>query len=363
VVVDLIHDAEIHESEWRTAHQPDDFIYRRSLVLVPINWIIGGLPYREFESHSLRQLTLRLLVFFASWRTTPGLAPGQKRGMPCHRVRRSAIVISNVRGEGEASTTKLEIYKRYLTAAAEIAFDGRNMPYEWGQLPKTLNIGWMPYRDMFDEFSREIANSVNQLTDYAHRFKVWDRAISSMSDQEKIDAVHEFIDPLATVGLTLPYVIRSRFIFVIAHLCHQANRARDGTSWRDDFPLDRKIDSKHADKYGSKWERYYRLKCRIEKINDESYQAATHDFRHKYNHRFSPHVVAGITQFITRQVDAQTKKVSYSFGGIPPLALEIVAELLSDQCNRCYRAFEAFEELIREHEVSITKHQLSYDAK
>jgi hypothetical protein len=254
----------------------------------------------------------------------------------------------------------LELYRRYLAAHETAAFDGRLMPYEWGDLPKSLNIRWMAYRDMFDEFSREIANSLNDLTNYTHRLKVWSVVVSSMLEQEKMDAVHEFIDPLATLGLTHPYVIRSRFIFATAHLCHQANQSRDGMSWDDDLRLDREIVFKDADKYGANWPRYNRLKKRIEKINDKRYQAATHDFRNAYNHRFSPRVVLGLTQIVTRQVDARTKKVSYSFGGLPPLMLDVVAELLTDQCKRGYAAFEAFQALVREHEASIAEHARRY---
>jgi hypothetical protein len=149
----------------------------------------------------------------------------------------------------------IEPYRQYLAAFETTASEGTVMPYEWDRLPKSLSVGWIPYRYMFDEFSREIANSLNQLTNYARRLKTWSVVISSMADQEKLDAAHEFINPVAIVGLTLPYVIRSRFIFAVAHLCHQANRSRDGVKWRDDFPLDDEIYFDVADKYGAGWHR------------------------------------------------------------------------------------------------------------
>ena len=218
----------------------------------------------------------------------------------------------------------------------------------------------MPYRDMFDEFSREIANSLNKLTDYTNRLKAWGLVIASMTDQEKMDAAHEFIDPLATIGLNLPYVIRSRFIFAVAHLCHQANRSRDGFPWRDDLPLDHEIYFEAADKYGTGWPEYKPLKRCIEAIGNKSYQSATHDFRHAYNHRFSPRVVIGVTRMVTRQVNPETKTVSYAFGGTPALTLDIVVELLAQQCENSYASFEAFQRLTREQELSIAEYQLRY---
>jgi hypothetical protein len=178
------------------------------------------------------------------------------------------------------TTISIELYRQYLAVSATPS-KGKVMPYDWGGLPKSLSISWMGYRLMFDEFSREIANSINQLTDYAHRLKTWSAVISSMTDQEKVNAAREFIDPLAVVGLTLPDVIRSRFIFAVAHLCHQANRALDGKKWRDDFPLDHEIYFPAADKYGARWRAYKSLKPRLEKINNKRYQTATCEFRHR----------------------------------------------------------------------------------
>jgi hypothetical protein len=258
------------------------------------------------------------------------------------------------------TTMSIELYRQYLAASETTASEGKVMPYEWGRLPKSLSISWMAYRQMFDEFSREIANSINQLTDYAHRLKNWSAVISSMADQEKVDAAREFIDPLAIVGLTLPYVIRSRFIFAVAHLCHQANRSRDGIKWRDDFPLDDEIYFDAADKYGTGWPGYKPFKRCIERLGDKSYQTKTCDFRHAYNHRFSPHVVIGITSIVKRKVDTQTKNVTYAFGAIPALTVKVVAELLRDQCKHGYAAFGAFQKLIGEHEVSIAKYNLKH---
>lgn len=251
-----------------------------------------------------------------------------------------------------------ELYTKYLAALDAAAFDGRYVAHEPDGFPKSLHITWMAYRDMLQEFSREISNSLNDLTNYTHRLKAWGTVISPMPDQEKLETTHEFIDPLATVSLTLPYVIQSRFIFATAHLCHQANRSRDDLTWKDDLRLDRKIVFQDANKHGSKWASYDALKERIEAINDEAYRDATHDFRHAYNHRFSPRVVIGLTSFVRRQVDAKTKAVSYAFGYLQPLTLDVITELLTDQCRRGYAAFDAFQNLVQDHAKSISEHQL-----
>lgn len=130
-------------------------------------------------------------------------------------------------------------YRRYREALDATIHEAQPVGYNWGDLPNPLKPGWFAYSEMFSEFSREIANSLNVLNNYSLRLKAWNTMIGSMTDQEKLDTTHEFIDPIATVALGLPYVIRSRFIFAAAHLSHQANRSREGACWRDEFPLDK----------------------------------------------------------------------------------------------------------------------------
>lgn len=66
-----------------------------------------------------------------------------------------------------------ELYTKYLAALDATAFDGRYVTHEPDGLPKSLHITWMAYRDMLEEFSREISNSLNDLTNYTHRLKAW----------------------------------------------------------------------------------------------------------------------------------------------------------------------------------------------
>ena len=250
----------------------------------------------------------------------------------------------------------IERYRQFRRVLRETPFKGRYMEYKWGDLPSRLYVTWMPYGHMFEEFARELANAVNALTGYTHQLAAWRDVIAPLSVRQQMDAAVEFVDPVATVALNLPYVIRSRFIFATAHLCHQAHRGRLGASWKDDFPLDGEIWFETADKHGNGWKRYSALKTRLEKIAAKEYQTATFDFRNAYNHRFSPRVVVGMTQVVTRRVGKESGHVSYSFGGTPALTLPKVVDALELQCLRCYSAFEAFQRLIKEHETVIKVH-------
>lgn len=250
----------------------------------------------------------------------------------------------------------IERYRQYKRALKATPFKGKFVEYGRDALPRPLHITWMPYSQMFDEFSREIANAVNALTQYTHRLAAWRDVLAPMNQKQHLDATMEFIDPLATIALNLLYVIRSRFIFATAHLCHQANRARQGAAWSDEFPLDDEVWLKISNTYGKGWRHYNSLKTRMEKVGAKDYQRATHDFRNAYNHRFSPQIVLGMSQIVTRHVDRSTGAVSYGFGGAPALTLPYVVDLLEVQCQHCYRSFDVFQKLVREHEAAIAAH-------
>lgn len=64
-------------------------------------------------------------------------------------------------------------YRQYRAALKAIPFKGKFMPYDWGVLPKKLPFEWMPYSEMFKEFSQELANIVNDLTRYTHQLAAW----------------------------------------------------------------------------------------------------------------------------------------------------------------------------------------------
>jgi hypothetical protein len=244
-------------------------------------------------------------------------------------------------------------YRQYRAALKAAPFKGKFMPYGWGALPETLPFEWMPYAEMFKEFSQELANTINDLTRYAHQLAAWRDVVAKLDDDGKFAVANEFVDPLATIALNLPYVIRSRFIFAAAHLSHQAGRANAPKGWKDDLALDDEIYFPQADKAGGAWKTWTKLKTKLERIGDKTYQAKTKNFRNTYNHRFSPRVVFGQTNMVTRMVNDKTKQVSYGFGGTEPLTLKLVVELLEEQCQACYTAFEAFRKLVKEQEKGI----------
>lgn len=149
----------------------------------------------------------------------------------------------------------IDAYKQFLNNKKAIKPCGPPAPYHWYKLPDPIPGLWMPYSLMLDEHSRELANSINELQRYITSIKAWRGVIDNKNDNEKFEIVIEFVSPIATLAINLPYVIRSRFIYSVAHLCHQANQVKQ-KNWVDDLPLDNEIYFDVADKYSSLWKSY-----------------------------------------------------------------------------------------------------------
>jgi hypothetical protein len=111
--------------------------------------------------------------------------------------------------------------------------------------------------------------------------------------------------------------------------------------------MDDSIYFKEADKEGAHWKEYPKLKRALEKIANKAHQAGTRDFRHGWSHRFSPRIVFGYTQAVSRTVHGD--KVIYAVGGIPPMPLASVVEALQRECEKSYEAFDKFRTLVGEH--------------
>lgn len=246
----------------------------------------------------------------------------------------------------EQSEEAIRLYASYRKELDESALGGRFMPYRWWTLPDPLDAAWLPYSQMLYEFASELSNIINDLTNYVHRLRAWSRVVGRLTDQEKLSASHEFIDMLATVALGAPYAIKSRFAFAAGHLCHQANLAKDPRR-PDKFPDERTLYLNDVDPLCKDWKRYRVFKKSVEALAGAKFRAATRDFRHAYNHRFSTRILIGMTKIISREV-MMDGDVSYIIGGRKPLSLDHIADVLAIERDFCYRAFEKFQALVEE---------------
>lgn len=249
-----------------------------------------------------------------------------------------------------------ELYRRYTEKRSSVADLGKVMPYGWANLPAPLAGSWMIYSLMLDDFSRELSNAINAFANNVRKLKIWDALFAELTEHERLEALYEFVDPISTLCLLTPYVIRSRFLYATSHLCHQVNLVREEAWNESSLPADEGIYMDSADKQGTPWQEYKQLKRCMESVGGRALQRATTDFRNAFTHRFSPRIESGIANFATRMLDARTGKVAYSLGGTRPLALHDVVTLLDAELEKCYDCYVAFQNLIAAHVAFISPH-------
>lgn len=247
----------------------------------------------------------------------------------------------------------LNIYKIFLEKRYWESGPGKLADYRWYSLPNSLPMELMAYSQMLSDHSQEISNSINELYRYIVNLKVWNQIITNLDNDFKHELIIEMIDPFATLSINLVYVIRSRFIYSAAHLCHQANMVKFREEWKDDLPDDEEIYFQQADLVGSPWKEYKKLKIALEKIGNKKFTESTKDFRNKYNHRYSPRIELGHTEFVKRKVGVG--RVSYGMGYTEPLTLALLVPLLSDQYNIFLTALACYKNLIFSHIEVIEK--------
>lgn len=255
----------------------------------------------------------------------------------------------------------IELYTRYLEELPQTENLGRIMPYGWIDLPETLDMTFMTYAEMVKEFGREIANGINAFTISLRRLTAWERVGRSLTDEkERHSLLHEFVDGPVTLTLITPYVLRSRFIFATAHLSHQLNLLRQESWGEERLPPDGEIWFDAMDVQGQSWKRYPKLKTAAEKLGNKAFQSGTEDFRNAFTHRFSTRIGVGITNFVTRIFDQGTGRVTYGFGGTPPLDLSEIIALLVAEAEKAYAVFERFQDLVAEQTAYVTERQAEF---
>lgn len=245
-------------------------------------------------------------------------------------------------------------YSAYLNVVDSVARAGPYADYDWGNLPDKMSATWLVYGQMFDEFAREIANTINQLVNKEQRLGAWAQVTRDLDQAAFNEVLMEFVEPLATLALNLPAVIRDRAIFASAHLMHQANQAHGLSEWKDDLPTDRNIKRRDLDRLAGRWKAAPALLSALDRLAaQEDYDAATGNFRNKYHHRFPARVGLGITGIVTREVDWKTKRTRYAIGGVEPLDLATTRRFLGEQIAYAHGVFAAFKTLVREFETAI----------
>lgn len=182
------------------------------------------------------------------------------------------------------------------------------------------------------------------LLDIAHA-EAWVLTAQKYEEVERHNLLAEFADPHLELSVSRPYSLRNHFIFVAVHLLHQSNKLKK-SDWKDELPPDGKINYKHLDEFGSNWIGFKNFKEKIDLLNNNEFQDATRNFRHRLQHRFRTHFDFGLTPVIER-IEVKSG-ITYAFKTIPPLDLQALMPELYKQHQTAAEVFQAYWQLVGE---------------
>jgi len=230
-------------------------------------------------------------------------------------------------------------------------FIGRSHDVRLGEFPQ-----------MARQHQLDLTNFVNEFRVYLLQLASWEKVLASTPDEQKVQAVFEFVLPLGYYLVSVPYALKNRLTVSVAHLSHQANRYSQA-EWRDNVDL-RRPGFKQASALASGWPAWPALRENLARLNDSGFTEAVGDFRNLYHHGLPRNLETGQTSY-TRRVQRGDGSVMYVLGVEEPLAISALLGGLIPQYQAGLASLEAYHALVREQYAGIqpTAHAVRYEVR
>jgi hypothetical protein len=210
--------------------------------------------------------------------------------------------------------------------------------------PISIAFLWMPGQVV------GIANRINAFWRQLHSLAAWNTIWPSLNEDDRYNALVEFVRPTADHCLTAPYSIKSMLTTSACRISHQT-RLFFEKDFKKTLKDDSRLDYKEARRLAKGFRNWPALEVAFSKLNDDDYKAKSEDYRNSINHSFAPNIEIGSQFKLTRRPDSTD--VSYNMIIEQPLRLEKLVPLLTNQYRAARDCFERYVDLVRELEASI----------
>jgi hypothetical protein len=185
-------------------------------------------------------------------------------------------------------------------------------------------------------------NTINRFSYDLRSLTAWDKVFESVSEAERMQALYEFLSPIASHCLSMPYAVKQMSIKSICQISHQTNRFHDG-NW-DEKALPGKPNFPDAIKLAGHFRSWPALCGALSLVDDTTFRDASDDYRNEFNHGFPRRIELGYTTIIRRDA----KSSSYELHDAPPLLVRDLIPLLAAQHKAASDCHDAYIELIKE---------------
>lgn len=189
---------------------------------------------------------------------------------------------------------------------------------------------------------RDSANFVNEFAVNFVTLRAWQTMLPRLPDQERFEAVLEFVHPVAYFCLGVPYALKGRLHRSIAAVSHLANEYVQG-DWEYIADLG-KSRYETARLHASGWKGWPLLRSRLGRLDNRPFRQAVDGFRNEFHHGSPRLVEFGVKPFTLRTSPGG----GFALGVEPALPLETVVSALEPQCAAAAWAYDAYVDLVRE---------------
>jgi hypothetical protein len=201
----------------------------------------------------------------------------------------------------------------------------------------------MPVALIAGEHIVAATNTINRFNYDLHSITAWSKVFDSIIEDEKMQALFEFVFSIASDSLSAPYSIKQLFIRSIYEISHQTNRFHD-TNWKD-ASLQKQTNFDDAQRVAKRFVSWPALCSALSLLNDENFTTASDNYRNRLNHGFPPRIEVGHAIAVQRDPDAAS---SYLIRHAPPLLIADLIPLLGAQYDAALNCFDAYIELVKE---------------
>jgi hypothetical protein len=204
----------------------------------------------------------------------------------------------------------------------------------------SIPVTWLARGEVFG-----VADKVNEFWRHLGGLVAWNNIYKSIADDDKFNALVEFISPTADHCLGLPYSIKQMLIKSICHLSHQTNRFCDPNFSEDALKPDKQLKFHEIKKLAGRYVAWPQLRDALSQLDDARYRAESNDYRNRLNHGFAPGIEYGYLLTIQRVDD---KPSSYNIMSVPPLELGSIIPSLIRQYKSVLQCYDRYIDLTKE---------------
>jgi hypothetical protein len=211
-------------------------------------------------------------------------------------------------------------------------------------------IAALPASVLAQEHILHATNTLNRYGYDLQNLEAWCNVFETITEDEKMIALFEFVFHIASDSLSAPYAIKQLLVKSIYEITYYTSRVFDSTWTSSTFKPQARFDD--ARKLAQGLASWPALRAALSELNDAQFITASDSYRHRLNHGFPRRIELGHTMVVENTtVPGQTASgLSLSIKQEAPLMIEGLLPILSTQYEAAVRAYRAYIDLVKEHE-------------